>query len=559
MRLPSLCIAILLSCQAIGVVSAQQQTPPIPPQTVDTPVPPTVTLPSPPALPSDVPDRPLTANEAARIALRLQPNILIARANILAAQGRTQQVRSGLLPTVSLSGSYTRVESLSGTGGTGVVNTGGGSGTGVGTGSTGGGTGTGSSTGTGSAGGTSAGGGSTGGSTGGTTGGTGSGGIGNGGTGSGSTGGTGNGGSTGSGSTGGNGSTGPTTVTQLGASNGLQTNGFLASAAVRQLIFDFNHTRDLVRQSAALERVANQNLTRTQYDLVLQVKQAFYFYNQTSRLVTVNEQNVANRQSQLALAQARLKVGLGQPADVATAQTAVSEAIAALTIARANAELARIDLALYMGIDPRIPLRTTVTDEADFPSNDVNGLVTTALRQRPEILAAQATIQANQSGLSAARSTNAPVVSGSLGATSRGDQFLPQNDSFSVGLSIAFSPYDGGLTAGRVKEARANLTSARAQLLATQQGVTSDVAQSYISLRTAEQRVNTANNEVTNATEGVRIAEGRYRTGLGLFQDIITAQAQLLTAQTDLVNAQGAVNAARAAINRAVGNSLPAR
>lgn len=555
MRLPSLCIIALLCCQSFGTASARQQTPPLPPKTVDTPVPPPVTLPSPPALPAEVPDRPLTADEAARIALRLQPNILIARANILAAQGRTQQVRSGLLPTVSLSGSYTNVQSLSGTSGTGVVN-GGGGGTGVGTGSTGGGSGTGFGTGTGGTGS-----GSTGGVSGGGTGTGGSiGGTGSGGTGSGSTGGTGMGGASGgTGGTSGTGSTGPTTVTQLGASNGLQTNGFLASATVRQLIFDFSHTRDLVRQSAALERVVNQNLTRTQYDLVLQVKQAFYFYNQNTRLVTVNEQNVANRQSQLALAAARLNVGLGQPADVATAQTAVSEAIAALTVARANAEFARIDLALYMGIDPRIPLRTTATDEADFPSNDVNGLVTVALRQRPEILAARATIQANESGLSAARTTNAPVVSGSLGVTSRGDQFLPKNDSFSVGVSIAFSPYDGGLTSGRVKEARANLTSARAEFLATQQGVTADVAQAYISLRTAEQRVATANNEVTNATEGVRIAEGRYRTGLGLFQDIITAQAQLLTAQTDLVNAQGAVNAARAAINRAVGNPLPVR
>jgi len=190
-----------------------------------------------------VPDRPLTADEVARIALRLQPNILIARANILAAQGRTQQVRSGLLPTVSLSGSYTNVQSLSGTSGTGVVN-GGGGGTGVGTGSTGGGSGTGFGTGTGGTGS-----GSTGGVSGGGTGTGGSiGGTGSGGTGSGSTGGTGMGGASGgTGGTSGTGSTGPTTVTQLGASNGLQTNGFLASATVRQLIFDFSHTRDLVR------------------------------------------------------------------------------------------------------------------------------------------------------------------------------------------------------------------------------------------------------------------------------------------------------------------------
>lgn len=440
-----------------------------------------------PSLPPDVPNRPLSADEAVRIALRLQPNIAIARANLLAAQGRTQQARSGLLPTLGLSGSYNSVSSLNGSGTSAVT---GGSGTGSG--------------------------------------------------------------SSGAGTGGGTGSTGGT-----GGTSSLQASGFLASATVRQLIFDFNHTRDLVREAASLERAANQNLTRTQYDLILQAKQAYYAYAQNLRLVTVNESNVANRQAQLALAQARLNTGLGLPSDVATAQTAVAEAIANLTIARNNADVARINLALTMGVDPRTPLQIAPTDEAPFPSNDVNGLVATALRQRPEVLQAQATIQANQSGLNAARTTNAPSVSGSFGFTTRGDQVLPQNDTFAVGISVSFSPFDGGLTAGRVKEARANLTASQAQLLATQQSVTSDVAQAYVTLRTAEQRVAVATNEVANATEGVRIVEGRYRSGLGLFLDIINAQAQLLTAQTNLVNAQAAVSSARAAINRAIGSPLP--
>ena len=241
---------------------------------------------------------------------------------------------------------------------------------------------------------------------------------------------------------------------------------------------------------------------------------------------------------------------------MATAQTAAAEAVTALILARSNAETARINLALQIGIDPRIPITPTETDEAPFPSDDVNGLVTTALRQRPEILQAQATIQADQSGVGAAKTTNAPAISGSIGVTTQGDNFPPNNDSFTAGLSVSFSSFDGGLTSGRIREARASLQAAQAQLLSTQQTVTSDVAQSYINLRTAEQRVASSTSEVANATEGVRIAEGRYRSGLGLFLDIINAQTQLITAQTNLVNAQGAVSSARAAIKRAIGEPL---
>lgn len=456
----------------------QMPTPPISPNVVETPIPTPVPAPTVP-LPSDVPNRPLTADEAALIALHHQPNVTIAQAGIAAAQGRVQQVQSSLLPNVTLNGSYTHIESLSGSGG-----------------------------------------------------------------------GASGGGSTGSGAGG--------TTTPSGSRAATVSGGFVGTATLRQLIFDFNHTRDLVREAVNLEHAATQNLNAVEANTVFQVKQAFYLYAQNIHLVGVNQADLQNRQAQLALARARLNSGLGLPSDVVTAETAVAQAAIGLSVAQNNASVSRVNLALLMGIDPRTPIVVAdTTNEPPFASNDVNALVTTALRQRPEILQAQATIQANRDAVSAARTTNTPVLSGSLQVQSAGDQFLPQNNSFSVGAAITFTPFDGGLTAGLVKEARANLAASQAALVATQQTVASDVTQSYLNLRSAEQRVVTANAEVANATEGVRIAQGRYQSGLGLFQDIITAQGFLVTANTDLVNAQTAVDQARAALQRAIGSPLP--
>src|SRR5437870_1048647 len=63
------------------------QTPPIAPNITQVPLPPRVTLPPPPVPSTEVPQRPLTADEAARIALRKQPNIVVAAAGVTAAQG----------------------------------------------------------------------------------------------------------------------------------------------------------------------------------------------------------------------------------------------------------------------------------------------------------------------------------------------------------------------------------------------------------------------------------------------------------------------------------------
>jgi outer membrane protein TolC len=78
------------------------------------------------------------------------------------------------------------------------------------------------------------------------------------------------------------------------------------------------------------------------------------------------------------------------------------------------------------------------------------------------------------------------------------------------------------------------------------------VTSAYLNLKTAEQRVTTAEAEVANAQESLRLAQGRYRAGLGVFLDVIDTQAALLTAETNQANAQLAVDQARAALAHAI-------
>lgn len=433
-----------------------QQTPPVMPKVAETTLPPPITLPAPATVPADVPNRPLTADEAARVALSHQPNVKVARAGVTAAQGRQVQAAAGMLPTVGAVGSYTNVALAP-----------------VGT-----------------------------------------------------------------------------------VPGGGTSSGFQLLANVSQLIFDFNHTRDLVRQSNALERSANANLTKVQSDTVLQVKQAFYTYAQATRLAKVNEANVTNTQSQLALAQARLKAGVGLPADVVRAQTSVADAIFNLNLARNAASIAGVVLAQSMGIDPRTPIGLAETDEPAIPADDPSALNEQALKRRPEILQSQAGVKAAEFSVSAAKTYNSPALSANAGWLQRGSDFPPGNKTLTYGVAIEWPAFDGGVTAGRVEEARANLTAAQAQLESAKLSVTSDVSQSYLNLMTAEQRVTTAEAEVANAQEAVRLTEGRYKSGLGTFLDVLDAQTALTTASTNKVNAQSSINQARAALAHAIAAPL---
>lgn len=439
----------LMGCAQIGWADP---TPPIMPASVETPLPTPVTLPAPENVPAGVADRPLTAAEAALIALQRQPSITVARMGAQAATGRVQQADSALHPSLAVSGGYNNQ--------------------------------------------------------------------------------------------------------MISPSGSNTTDDFTTGATVRQLVFDYHHTRDLARQAAAQAQSAHANLTRAQSDLVLQVKQDYYTYVQDSRLISVNEANVRNQQEHLAQAQARVNVGIGLPVDVVRAETAVANAIQNLVVARNTAAVARVKLALAMGLDPRTPLDVAEDSEPVQQTADFTALLTTALRQRPEIAQAQANILASQLGVNVAKTSNAPALVSTLGLGLRSDHFPPTDTSLALGFAVQWNAYDAGLKAGKVTEAQANLQSTQAQLLAETQAVTSDVSQAYLNELTAAQRIVTADAEVTNAEEAVRLAQGRYTAGLGTFLDVLDAQAALVTAQTNRINAQSASNLARADLAHAM-NSDP--
>ncbi|HEX2950485.1 MAG TPA: TolC family protein [Armatimonadota bacterium] len=448
----------LVTVTAICVLGSLQyafaaETPPIKPHIEETTLPPAITLPALPAGATvNIPNEPLTATEAALIALQRQPSITIAKESVTAANGRLQQAKSGLKPSLGFNAAYSDVPISS-------------------------------------------------------------------------------------------------------ISN--PSEGFTSTIAVQQLLYDFNNTRNKVRQSESLQHVSQANLTKAQSDLVYQVKQAYYTYTQNLRLISVNEANLRNRQEHLNLAKARVDAGVGLPVDVVRAETAVQEAILSLNLAQNSAGVSQVALAQLMDIDPRTPMKLAESEET-LPSNgDYQTLLQTAMQQRPEITQAKENLAAAKSGVNVAKTSNYPSFVGSLGYGIRGNEFFPDENTISLGFGVKWTPYDSGLTKGKVTEAQANANAAQAQIESAGLVISTDVSQAYLNEKTAEQRVVTAKAEVANAQEALRLAQGRYAAGLGVFLDVLDAQNDLLTAQTNQVNAQSSVNQARAALAHAI-NSDPA-
>ena len=334
-------------------------------------------------------------------------------------------------------------------------------------------------------------------------------------------------------------------------------NGYGASAVLSQLVFDANHSSDLVRQAAALKNVALQDLARAKQDLALQALEGFFLVGEARRLVAVNERNVTNRDSQLQLASSRFNSGLGGADDVLTAQTAKGDAVVALVQARTTEDAAKVSLLQTLGLDPQTPVN--VGDEGATPVaiDRFDDFVTQALDRRPEVMRAKASIDAARFGARAAKTTSSPVLSGNVWFGTNDPGFPWGGGGYGMELVLSVPLYDGGLTAGAVQQAEAALKAAKSDLITAQLQVRTDVSQAYLAVRGAEHQDQAAKINVDNARESLRIAEGRYKSGVGLFLDIINAQAALLTTETNEATAQAEVYRQRATLQHAGGLLIP--
>ncbi len=334
-----------------------------------------------------------------------------------------------------------------------------------------------------------------------------------------------------------------------GGGLGFRSNG---AATITQLLFDFGRARAFARQQRSLAHVAEHGYRQTMNDLALAVRSSFYGLARARKLEEVSTSNLANRNSQLALAQARLDSGLGAPADFVRAKNSVAEATIALTNARAAAVSAKFALALDLGVDPRTPITLAESTEA-IGAGDIEGLVATALESRPDVQEAKSSIAASGHAISFARQTNSPTVNLFTTFSSRGAEDPLLNQTGSFGITVNWPLYDSGAGAARVREARANLLTARSTLDSLLQTVVAEVVQASVDAEAAEQRLRTAEVQIANARELVRISTGRYSGGIGSFTELTDAQDALFSAERNYAAAQADLQIARAALRRAVG------
>ncbi|HEY3341285.1 MAG TPA: TolC family protein [Anaerolineae bacterium] len=301
------------------------------------------------------------------------------------------------------------------------------------------------------------------------------------------------------------------------------------------------------------QQVAQRHVQSTRNDLLLQVKAAYYEVLRAKALVVVAQTAITNAQTRRKLAQALVDAGINSKVDLFRADAAIAATQQSLIAANNALEVDKAGLNNLLGRDVNTPFDVQFPNEAIAPVLPYDTYLQEALAQRPEIMTAQTNLRITEQQEKLAQQGMKPSLV--LNASAEYDvAHRVEGDAVSaVGAAIVFPLSDGGMTKGRVVQARADSESAKVATDDTIARVSLEVKSAYVTLQNAGEKLTTARKELEQATESLRLSRIRYEQGIANQVELSDAELQLTQAQTNVVNAQFAQLVAQAALDRAMG------
>lgn len=301
-------------------------------------------------------------------------------------------------------------------------------------------------------------------------------------------------------------------------------------------------------------------------DTLLSVRLAYYDVLLAEQQIIVNEASVKLLQKELDDQQRRFDAGTVPHFNVLRAEVAVANAKPNLIHARSQFRITKNALVNLLGYDlPRevledIPMKLTDDFEVAPWNLILPDAIQQALERRTELKALRQDIKLQEVNVVNAKAGYKPTLAAFAGynwLNNSGSTDLSDDLSgWVVGGQLTWNLFDGALTIGKVKQAKALYSKSKTELEDRSRQIELNVRTSYSDFIEAKEVLESQNKVQEQAEESLREANARFDAGTGTQLDVLDAETSLTQARTTLVTAQHDYAAARARLERAIGAEL---
>lgn len=321
----------------------------------------------------------------------------------------------------------------------------------------------------------------------------------------------------------------------------------------------FATIRPAVKQADAGARAQVAMVDAEAAQVRLRAYEAYYGHARSRALLAVAESGARRAHAQLALVEASHGLGAATQADVLRAKAWVAQADNGTLAARRGVDTGQAVLQTLAHQEQPIAVAEDLDARVGPLGAELDALVARGHRERPEMAAADAVLEARRLEIKRRRGEAMPKLALVVGMdTARPNtRLVPLADRFDTtadaSVVLSWSPNDAWSAHRNKKVSDARLRQATWNKRSLEDGIRVEVSQAYFEYRQAWSSRGNAKAAVDAAQEVYRAQLERWKRGAARHTDLIDADAEVTRAQTDLVDASIAVRLAHARLERAAG------
>ncbi|MDR3671672.1 MAG: efflux transporter outer membrane subunit [Holophaga sp.] len=269
-------------------------------------------------------------------------------------------------------------------------------------------------------------------------------------------------------------------------------------------------------------------------------------------------------QEQLELTRQQIRLGAKSEVDLLAAQANLASAQAGLPGLRQQLGAVRNQLSAYLGRFPSEGgMGPQTLDRLTLPRDLPVTLPSALVRQRPDVLAAEAMLHAAtaQVGLATANMLPSLTLGGSYGPQTTQSRTLLQNDmmAWNAGLSLLQPLFHGGTLRAQKRAAAAGLDQALADYRTTVLTAFANVADALDALQFDAETLQARTEAERAAASSLAMVQSQYHMGAASYLQMLDATRLWQTARAGLIQAQTTRLADTAALYAALGGGWNAQ
>lgn len=291
--------------------------------------------------------------------------------------------------------------------------------------------------------------------------------------------------------------------------------------------------------------------------LIAQVANADMALREIDERIILARKTISTRQESLRIFTRRVEVGATSRLNLTQVQTLLSQAEALAAQLEQNRATQLNALTLLVGAPLNLPPEQAQISNLDLMKTLRPGIPAELLANRPDIVAAEHQLRANNANIGAARAAFFPRVAltSSLGTASAEFEglFASGSHAWIFSPTISLPIFDAGRRKSNLalSEVRRDLAVANYEKVV--QNAFRDVSDALSARRWLDDQIIIAKTTLSTQTERARLAKLRYNNGASSYLEVLDAERDLLAAEQQLVQTQRAAISSRISLYAALG------